>query len=167
MRDTGSTGHDTRWASALGLLPFGRPRFDRHLAVALACAPLFWLALRTLPVSPPLPAAREIDAVLVFSLVLWYPLVEEVAFRGGLQGWLRGHAVARRGLGGVSLANILTSLAFVAWHGLYQGGGAALLVFVPSLIFGYFRDRYGTIYAALCLHAWYNATFLLAVSFRP
>ena len=33
-------------------------------------------------------------------------------------------------------------------------------VIVPSLIFGYFRDRHGNIHAAVVLHVFYNAGYL-------
>ena len=34
-------------------------------------------------------------------------------------------------------------------------------VFVPSLIFGYFRDRYRNIVPAVLLHVFYNTGFVL------
>jgi len=48
---------------------------------------------------------------------------------------------------------------------VYQPFFWALAAFVPSMLFGYFRDRYACIYPALALHIVYNSGFLAASSY--
>lgn len=89
--------------------------------------------------------------------------LEEVIFRGGIQGGLLRKEVFRLKLLGLSLANWLTSSLFAAAH-VWQH--PALLVpgyFVVSLVLGYFRERYKGIAVPVALHAWYN----LALLFLP
>lgn len=92
----------------------------------------------------------------VLQLVLVYPVLEELVFRGALQGWLRSHDWALRSWHSVTVANLLTSAVFMLAHLLVNPGPIALLVFVPSLVFGYFRDRYDRLHACILLHMFYN-----------
>ena len=96
------------------------------------------------------------------SLVLLQPLLEELVFRGLLQGqaltWL-----ARQGktmqLGPITLANAVVTLAFVALHLRAQPLAWALAVAAPSLVFGHLRERFQSVWPAVFLHALYNAGF--------
>jgi membrane protease YdiL (CAAX protease family) len=93
----------------------------------------------------------------VWLLVLIAPILEEIVFRGALQGWLINKTQGRRLLGPISWANALTSIAFASLHGLKQGGALAWLTFFPSLLFGLCRERYRTLTPGILLHAYYNA----------
>ncbi len=133
---------------------------DIPLWLALLAAPLFWLLL-----SNWLPLAEGFDLPLreplfYLQVALLYPLLEEIVFRGALQGYL-SRRLAGRGIGPLSYANLATSLIFSLAHLLFRSTGAALLVFVPSLIFGYFRDRYGALGIPIALHCYYNGGFYL------
>ncbi|MEP7302346.1 MAG: JDVT-CTERM system glutamic-type intramembrane protease [Caldimonas sp.] len=124
-------------------------------AAALLVAPLLWL-LRATWAMPHAVLAPQPVAVALALLI--YPCLEEFIFRGALQPAL-ARALARRASrapGGFSAANALTSLAFAALHLLRQADPAALLTFFPSLVFGWFRDRHGTLWRSIVLHAWYN-----------
>lgn len=90
-------------------------------------------------------------------IVFVYPLLEEIVFRGALQGWLRTRLTAARGP--LSLANLLTSLAFAVTHMLVLGQAAAAWVFIPSLFFGWTRDVHGGLAGAFVLHATWNLAF--------
>lgn len=94
------------------------------------------------------------------SLTLWAPVIEEVAFRGLVQGYLRDTVFGKRHLAGFSAANILAAFGFTAWHLVYRTDLLAWLVFVPALVFGYFRDRHGSLLPCVILHAAYNAALL-------
>lgn len=98
----------------------------------------------------------------VVSFTLWQPFLEEVLFRGVLQGQLRRFRVGVLEKAGVSLANVLVSLGFVLFHLMHHSPLWALAVFVPSLTFGYFRDRHGSILPGLGLHILFNTGYLLA-----
>lgn len=92
-------------------------------------------------------------------VILVYPVVEEWLFRGELQPWITrklGWAV-----GPLSAANLVTSALFTALHLLFHPPVWALAVFLPSLVFGYFRDATGGLAAPMLLHGFYNACFFV------
>jgi membrane protease YdiL (CAAX protease family) len=96
------------------------------------------------------------------SLVLVQPVLEELVFRGMLQGQalrlmtLNGKP---RRFGPVSLANVLVTVVFVALHLRAQPLVWALAVAGPSLVFGHLRERFGSVWPAVLVHAVYNAGF--------
>jgi membrane protease YdiL (CAAX protease family) len=92
------------------------------------------------------------------SLVLLYPIVEEIAFRGLLQELLRDY-VSRQSLGPLTIANLLTSVLFAGLHFIYHAPLWAALVFFPSLVFGFFKDRTRRLLAPIILHVFYNAGY--------
>jgi membrane protease YdiL (CAAX protease family) len=94
------------------------------------------------------------------SLVVVQPLLEELVFRGILQGQLLRLTAARRA-GPLSLANLVVSAAFAALHLPAQPVVSALSVFVPSLVFGHLRERFGSVWPAFGLHAFYNGGLAL------
>jgi membrane protease YdiL (CAAX protease family) len=76
-----------------------------------------------------------------------------------VQGELRHLACGRRTWGGISAANLITSLLFVLGH-LWQHPAAwAVAIAVPSLVFGWFRDRHGSVYPCIALHMFYNTGY--------
>jgi membrane protease YdiL (CAAX protease family) len=99
--------------------------------------------------------------VVFASLLLWQPFIEELLFRGLIQGYLARTESGARTRAGISLANIATSCVFVLAHLVNQPPAWALAVFFPSLLFGYFRDRTVSIWPSLLLHASFNAAFFL------
>jgi len=121
------------------------------------CWLVLYLLLRPAPPHWTWPLAAPTDYLLP---VLFYPVLEEIVFRGLLQE-LAQEYISRRMLGPISLANLLTSLAFTGLHFLNHAPLWAALVFFPSLVFGFFKDRYGTLTAPILLHGFYNAGFLL------
>lgn len=130
---------------------------DPAFVLALLAGPAAWLALWLFDALP-----ATLPAALLLRFIVVQPVIEELAFRGLLQGWLKTRVTWMRG--GISAANVLTSVAFVAAHLVYQPPAWALAVFAPSIVFGYFRDRHDSVVPALLLHAWYNAgLFLLPV----
>jgi membrane protease YdiL (CAAX protease family) len=91
--------------------------------------------------------------------VLCYPVVEEIVFRGLVQELVHDY-ISQRLLGPLSIANLLTSCLFTGLHFLYHPPLWAALVFFPSLVFGFFKDRSGHLTAPILLHVFYNAGFL-------
>jgi len=123
----------------------------------MAAGPVAWALLALwLPITDVgWPIARPVQFL---ALVVLYPVLEELVFRGLLQGTLLRHGWGRRRAGPVTAANLVAALAFAAAH-LLQGPPAwAAAVFLPGLVFGYFRERHG-IGAAIVLHAFYNTGF--------
>ncbi len=91
--------------------------------------------------------------------ILLYPIIEEWLFRGILQRQLLKNYHTHRSILGFTLANGITSLLFAAAHLLNHSPHWALLVILPSLLFGWFRDRYGSIFPGVILHCSYNFSY--------
>lgn len=129
---------------------------DSHFRLAHLAAVLLWLAglvwLR--PGIDPLWPVHAFQAFVLLGLV--YPVLEEFVFRGLLQGWLRERPRLRAARFGVTPANLLTSLVFTALHFINHPPVAAAAVLVPSLVFGYFRDRHDGLLGPIWLHCFYN-----------
>ena len=133
---------------------------DRQLVVALAIAPVVWLCAAGL--SPDAaPAALSVERLIWLALVL--STSEEVIFRGALQSRLLATAWGPRSLGPVSRANLATSVAFAALHLIAHPPAHSAMVLLPSLVFGHFRERRGSLLVPIGLHAFYNAGYLLLV----
>jgi len=97
------------------------------------------------------------DTKSLFFLIVFYPVVEEFAFRGVIQEYIASKTKQYPSLFYFSIANILTSLLFVAMHFVHHTPLWAMLVFIPSLIFGYFKEQYKNIGPSIFLHMFYNA----------
>ena len=61
-----------------------------------------------------------------------------------------------------SSSRFALAVAFALAHTLWHAPLWAAAVFVPSLVFGYMRDRHGSIYPGLLLHCIFNAAYVLA-----
>ena len=103
---------------------------------------------------------------LLASLLLWQPVAEELLFRGVLQGALLGMPRFTARFAGISLANLSASIAFVLVHLVHHPWPWALGVFVPSLIFGFYRDRSGSVLPPILLHVCFNAAFFATLFSR-
>jgi uncharacterized protein len=132
---------------------------DGQFYLALAIAPPALLALTYL--APGWNAGMQADPLIIVALVLWQPFVEELLFRGFIQGALAQGRWTRKKFLFLSLANYCTTLVFVAAHLLNHSIAWALAVTAPSLLFGHFRERHGQVYPSIALHAAYNACYLL------
>ena len=114
--------------------------------------------------------AKSIDPGSILTrqfalVVVVYPVLEEIAFRGSLQCYLRSRSWGPKTVFGISAANIVTSIVFTAFHIALRPSLWSAGVLAPSLVFGFFRDRYGNLYAPIALHAFYNAgLFVLFMS---
>lgn len=131
------------------------PFADRWFLVALI-APATWAGLALGAPELRGVAAQPLGAL---QFVVLFPLLEEIVFRGGLQPTL-ARSLLRR-WGPLSAANIVTSAVFAALHlGAHPPLWAAA-VFLPSLLFGVFRERAGSLWAPTALHAAYNFGYLV------
>jgi membrane protease YdiL (CAAX protease family) len=84
--------------------------------------------------------------------------VEELVFRGLIQDMAHRHFKPWR-LGPLSHANILTSVLFTALHFINHPPVWAAAVLIPSLLFGFFKDRTGALAAPILLHTFYNSGY--------
>ena len=149
-------------AAILGLQycrPFHR---DTVFLILLALGPVTWLSM--LGFFPYPPSARPAIGLLsVLSVMLWQPLFEELLFRGIVQGHLLQSIVRQQTWCGVSLSNLMASLLFTLAHLASHSVWWSLLVFVPSLCFGFVRDRFGSVYPSIALHVFYNTGYFLLI----
>ena len=137
------------------------PRFqDRQWVLALVVAPMFWVGYAAF--FQPANSRIAVGDLLPFlSLIFLYPILEEVVFRGFLQGEFLAKDWFRKRILFLSYANLITSVLFVLFHLINYAPVWAIMVFFPSLIFGYFRERYHSIAPSILLHVYYNAGFAL------
>lgn len=129
---------------------------DTSFYLALLAGPACWFLLVFIGqpiIGPP-------SLVLWLKLSILMPILEEIVFRGGVQSALYQRAWFSRQWAGISLANLFTSLLFASMHLISQPPMWAALVFVPSLVFGWARDRFNNVIPSIVLHAVYNAGFV-------
>ena len=132
---------------------------DRIFLLALFCGFVAWIVIY-FTVAPTFSVGQNsIVKILVMTLV-FYPVVEEILFRGIIQGFLYERPWGGTKFSGFSTANWLTSLCFVAAHFWYHADLWSISVLFPSLVFGFFRDKYTNIYPSILLHVFYNAGFV-------
>lgn len=158
---TAARAGDVDWA--------GRSR----ATVGFAQDPLWWLAVAgglalnaawALLLPGALAGSRLHGPEVWLSCVLWQPILEEALFRGILQRELLNVAWGRRRWRGVSVANLLCSVAFSALHLAHHPPLWAASVFLPSLLFGWMRERHHGIGAPIGLHALFNLEFFGAAA---
>ena len=139
--------------------PFHR---DSVFLLLLALGPMVWLSMIWLFAFQPLPW-HAIWSPVFLSVALWQPVFEELLFRGIIQGHLLQPMARQKTWFGLSISNLLTSFLFSLAHLASHSISWSLLVFVPSLCFGFVRDRFGSVYPAIALHAYYNAGYFLLI----
>jgi membrane protease YdiL (CAAX protease family) len=144
------------WMQDIGLRPGWGWLADPRFGLALLAGLLFWRALAWLAEPAPAPGLAALA-----SLILLQPLLEELLFRGLLQGRLRARPWGRRQLGGFTLANLFATLLFTALHFISHPPLWAAGVLLPSLLYGYFRDRHDSVLPAIAQHVFYNAGYFL------
>ena len=145
-----------------GLLPlsfrfFKERYFLLSLLAALPAIPLLlFIFAKTGQPTPP-------TVKLFLSIVIVTPVMEELIFRGFIQGWMLESGKLRKSLiGPVTAANMAVSVIFAATHLYTHTPLWAMLVFFPSLLLGLARERAGNVYPSIILHSFYNMVYLLA-----
>ncbi len=128
---------------------------DYFFWIAVVAAPVLWLLMSFyLPSNLNFPNR---ETLFSWGLnILLVPILEEYIFRKELQGFLIGKKGMKKSYRGFSCANVIVSVVFTLAHLLVTMNIYTISVFFPSLVFGFFRDRYQTIYASIILHSFYN-----------
>jgi membrane protease YdiL (CAAX protease family) len=126
----------------------------------LAVGAAYWAVLPFLVAVQPLPWHR-IPSLAFLLAVVWQPIVEELLFRGCLQGFLSIRGWGQRSLVGISIANLLTSMVFTGAHIATHSLLWASLTLFPSLLFGVLRDRSGSVFPPIALHIIYNVGYFM------
>jgi len=141
-------------------MPQTRPRFwsDPLFFAAVGAALLYWAVLYLATQATPDPGWPLREPLRFLYPALLYPVVEELVFRGLLQD-LFHRRLKPWYAGPFSHANVLTSVLFTALHFINHPPLWAAAVFVPSLVFGFFKDRTGRLAAPIVLHVFYNGGY--------
>ncbi len=135
---------------------------DPQFALAAAAGPVVWFTFAfALGVRPDPAWAFFADPAGFFGLAVAWPLAEEGLFRGLIQPALGRTRGGAREAWGVTTANAATSALFAVAHLFAHAPAWAAATIVPSLVFGYFRDRYGSVAPGAALHVFYNAGWFL------
>ena len=141
--------------SEAGFNPAGRCYLNYRFALAmLAGIVVVWVMHGWVK---PYPASVEYSWIQLLSLIIWQPFIEEVLFRGIIQGQISKQDWGKRSWLSISSANAITSVFFVIVHMIKSTPAFALTVLVPSLVFGYFRDYCNSVYPSIVIHSSYNA----------
>ena len=111
-----------------------------------------------------LASTWDISAIVLINMLFIYPVIEEWVFRGTIQEGLLKKQPLRKAYYGVSNANLITSCVFTGFHMIHQPLLFAVLVFIPSVVFGFFKERYSALLVPIGLHILFNGIFLLALS---
>ncbi|MDM5263292.1 JDVT-CTERM system glutamic-type intramembrane protease [Sulfurovum sp. XTW-4] len=139
-------------------------KIHKQFGAAVLAAPLFVLLHNTIFQQQLLDLQLvSFDMRSLLFLIIFYPVVEELAFRGVIQEYIAAKTKEYPSFFYLSIANIVTSLLFVAMHFVHHTPLWAMLVFIPSLVFGYFKEQYGHIGASIFLHMFYNACSLFLI----
>jgi membrane protease YdiL (CAAX protease family) len=113
-------------------------------------------------------------AILVIttgSLLAWQPQYVSFAastllFAALPEEWFfRAYFMTRLGTGWQ--ANLITSLVFALLHGLAWGPATAILVFIPSLLFGWLYQRRRDLILLVLVHALSNLVYILILPDLP
>lgn len=133
-------------------------RRDPVFWIAVLGAPLFWAALLIATAQSPVWSWPFAEPLRFLMPALVYPVLEEIVFRGLVQEQMQ-RLLRGRMLGPLSGANITTSVVFTALHFLYHAPAWAAAVLIPSLLFGYFKDKSGHLAIPIALHVFYNSGY--------
>jgi hypothetical protein len=148
-------------AAEAGFRPARRCWQDYRFALALVAGALVvWAGHSWLP---PFASRHAFDGTLIVSLIIWQPLFEEILFRGLIQGQLLKRDWGQRSRLQISTANVITSLLFVGIHLFMNPPLFSMTLLIPSLVYGYFRDRCNSTYPSILLHSAYNAFVIIGL----
>lgn len=134
----------------------GRLGRDKAFWLAAMAGPAFWWLNKLMAWS-----AAEPDLLTLAMVSLLHPVLEELAFRGALQTSLFNRGFGSIWRFGLTQANCITSVAFALFHLWHQSPVWAAAVLLPSLVFGFFRDRYNSTVPSIILHCFYNIGFFV------
>ena len=129
--------------------------YKDHVFISLVLIPIpFWLFLYI-----DNGFQRVEDLKLFLTLILLYPILEEILFRGLIQPTIAKQFSKNWLI--ISQANLITSALFVSLHFISHPPLWALAVVIPSMTFGYIQERVNHILAPITLHTTYNAGYFL------
>lgn len=104
------------------------------------------------------PVSQTPEALVLLSVILVQPMLEELIFRGFLLSCLLRYAHTTTG----RLAAIaVQAFAFSLLHVVHHPPEWAALIVLPGLIFGWLRVRHDSVLPAIAMHSAYNGAYCL------
>lgn len=132
------------------------------IGAAVLAAPALLLLAYSLGYGSGVLSFERLGSPLHIALALcFYPIFEEIVFRGLIQAELSKISWAKGQYAGLSLANVMASGLFACAHIAYFQNTLMALVFIPSLVFGHFFESQGRLHIPILLHAFYNLSGML------
>lgn len=106
----------------------------------------------------------EMSVSVVAMTLLLSPLLEELAFRGGLQELIRSglHRMQVADDRPLSWANLITTAVFCAYHLPSHSFALASMIAIPSLLLGRLYELTRSLKSCVAMHMWFNTCFLFA-----
>ncbi len=123
---------------------------------------IFWIALLlAVPVRfliiPEIPNSSPFCRCFLFADLILLAFCEELLFRGFLMP-----VVAYKLKGKISVfsySNISAAFVFSLFHLFAHSFFWSAAVFIPALVYGYFREKHDSILPAVVLHFFYNIVY--------
>lgn len=144
-------GPDDSW----GIAP-PRPAVRSVIEIVICLVAVFVIAVWPAAWIP----AGPLNSRTVIVMCLWAPTVEELFFRGQLQG-----ALERRW--GIPTAVLASAVLFGVSHAAVALSWIGLATIGPALLFGAMRARQGSLLPAIVLHSGANLALLLLSPATP
>jgi len=131
---------------------------DPFIWISVCAAMLFWFSLsQYVPITSNI--MWPIVSPMAFILpVILYPILEEIVFRGMVLEYCQ-KKIPGVLLFHISKANFITSILFTALHFIYHPPLWASAVFIPSLIFGFLKERHQSLIPPILIHVFFNAGY--------
>lgn len=131
---------------------------DPFIWISVCAAMLFWFLL-SMYVPVTVNVMWPIVSPMAFIIpVVLYPVLEEIVFRGMVLEYCQ-KKIPGVILFHISKANFFTSILFTALHFIYHPPLWASAVFIPSLIFGFLKERHQSLIAPILIHVFFNAGY--------
>ncbi len=144
-----------------GLLKCPRCYQDFRFISAVVAGPVvLWFIHGWVPV---FSSGLVVTWYLLISILIWQPLIEELLFRGIIQGQFAKYKWGQPVILKFTVANIATSVLFAGMHMLHSSPMWSLMIFLPSLLYGYFRDEFKSVYPSMVLHSSYNFMVIIGL----
>lgn len=99
------------------------------------------------------------DQSKVLRYLIIVPIAEEIIFRGVAQEFLERKSM--KNFLFISMANLTVSVMFSLVHFTVDDPMSALVVFVPSLIFGTIYSSYRSVIPCILCHTYYNLNVMI------
>ena len=138
----------------VGFCRFGLFYRDVWFYVSIALAFLFYWVL-SLFVSVHVGIVDAWQFLFYQAVFVVFP--EELFFRGFLIPTLNRYVNIK--ISFISFGNLVSALIFAFFHLFSHPFVWAFSTFIPALIFGYFREKYNSIWPSAMLHFIYNAGY--------